>query len=168
MWANDGRIKYTTTKGGHRRYFISESVEDTTESTTQKTNIIYARVSSSKQKDDLIRQAEYLKHKYPDHNLITDTASGINYKRPGFKRVLEGVFKGTIGQVVVAHKDRFTRFGYDLFEWIFSCHGAELICDQESRNEEGGELADDLMAIITVFTARYHGKRKYKNAHKLL
>jgi predicted site-specific integrase-resolvase len=172
MWANDGRIKHITTKGGHRRYLL-ESKEPTDNNTTEehqehiRQKIIYSRVSSGKQRDDLKRQSEYLKSKYPDHRVISDIGSGINFKRTGFKRILEGIFKGTISEVVVAHKDRFTRFGYDLFEWIFQQHGAELICDKETTGDPKDELSEDLMAIITVFTARYHGKRKYK-AEQLL
>lgn len=165
-WANKGQIKFITTNGGHRRYLLEEEHIDK-QPEPVKLNIIYTRVSSHKQKDDLTRQTEYLKQKYPDHKIISDTGSGINFKRTRFKKILEGVFKGTIKQVVVANKDRFTRFGYDLFEWIFKFHQSKLICDaQETINKEHStnkELTDDLMAIITVFTARYYGKRRYKN-----
>lgn len=159
VWANNGKIKFITTKGGHRRYLL-ESTERTGDE-TEKRNIIYARVSSRKQKTDLERQSEYLKQKYPNHTLITDIGSGINFERPGFKRILEGVFQGTINQVVVAHKDRFSRFGFSLFEWIFQQHNSEIIYDKESEVSQQQELSDDLMAIITVFSARYYGKRKY-------
>ena len=156
-WANEGRIKHITTKGGHRRYLL-EDIE--TESEPRR--IIYARVSSRKQSGDLDRQAEFLKTKYPTYQVITDIGSGINFKRNGFKRILEGVFNGTIKEVVVAQKDRFTRFGYELFEWIFQTHGAVLICDKVKPTESlQQELGDDLMSIITVFSSRYYGRRKY-------
>ena len=165
-WANKGQIKHITTKGGHRRYLLTETKEqnkqDISKPKHKKLQIIYARVSSAKQKDDLKRQTKYLSTKYPKHKIITDTGSGINFKRKEFRKILEGVFKGTIKEVVVAYKDRFTRFGYELFEWIFQTHGAKLIYDKESNSEFQTELSDDLMAIITVFTARYYGKRKYK------
>lgn len=164
QWANEGKIKYNTTKGGHRRYFIENEGYSKENPEIERIKIIYARVSSAKQRDDLDRQSEYLKTKYPTHKLITDVGSGINFERSGFKRILEGVFKGTIEEVVVAHKDRFTRFGFSLFQWIFSQHNSKLLYDEEQQqtsNEQ--ELSDDLMAIVTVFSARYHGKRKYKN-----
>jgi predicted site-specific integrase-resolvase len=166
-WANTGKIKYSTTKGGHRRYLLESKQDiinqDTPVKDTERCKIIYTRVSSKKQQDDLVRQTDYLKTKYPDYTSVSDIGSGINFKRPGFKRILEGVFKGNIQTVVVAHRDRFTRFGYELFEWIFKQHGAEIVSDTESDNTEQEELSEDLMAIITVFTARYYGKRKYKN-----
>jgi predicted site-specific integrase-resolvase len=158
-YANTGKIKYTTTDGGHRRYLINEPTNSIRQPEYKK--IIYARVSSRKQSNDLERQSKFLTTKYPEHTLITDIGSGINFERTGFKRILEGVFNGRIQEVVVAHKDRFTRFGYSLFEWIFKQHNSILICDSESETDEQQELSDDLMAIITVFTARYYGKRKY-------
>ena len=161
-WANSGQIKYITTKGGHRRYFLGDAPEESKEEES-KIKVIYARVSSAKQKSDLERQEEYLRTKYPEHTLITDTGSGINFERRGFKRILEGVFKGNITEVVVAHRDRFTRFGYNLFEWIFKQHGAELVCDEKEAPNEQEELTDDLMSIITVFSARHYGRRKYAN-----
>ena len=157
VWAKQGKIKYITTNGGHRRYFIGD--EKKNEEPTIK--IIYSRVSSRKQQGDLERQGEYLRDKYPEHKLISDIGSGINFERKGFKRILEGVFKRNISEVVVAQRDRFTRFGYPLFEWIFKEHNSLLICDQE-EGEQKDELQEDLMAIITVFTSRYYGKRNYR------
>jgi len=168
-WSNQGKIKCIKTKGGHRRYYIPKNNKEEKQQ-FKPISIIYARVSSSKQRSDLQRQSQFLKQKYPQHQLITDIGSGINFKRKGFKTILEGVFKGSIQEVVVAQRDRFTRFGYDLFEWIFKQHGSQLIChseDNEGKQEEKEtqpekELTDDLMAIITVFSSKYYGRRKYK------
>ena len=99
----------------------------------------------------------------------------LTSKEQDSKKILEGVFKGNITEVVVAHRDRFTRvgfaptrFGYSLFEWIFKQHQAILICDQKQGEEPTNELSEDLMSIITVFTARYYGKRKYKHRNTVL
>ena len=88
MWANEGRIKYIKTKGGHRRYILQDPEEQRREAkeSTGK-SIIYTRVSSRKQKDDLERQSEYLSQKYPKHTIITDIGSGINFERKGFKGI---------------------------------------------------------------------------------
>ena len=169
-WSIEGKIKYTTTEGGHRRYLLSETPKQ-----TNQIKVIYTRVSSKKQQEDLVRQTEYLKDKYKTHIVISDIGSGINFERTGFKKILDGVFKGNITEVVVAHRDRFTRvgfaptrFGYSLFEWIFKQHQAILICDQKQGEEPTNELSEDLMSIITVFTARYYGKRKYKHRNTVL
>lgn len=166
-WASTGKIKFNTTKGGHRRYLIDDTNSLTENIKTERQKIIYARVSSNKQKDDLDRQSKYLKSKYPKYTIITDIGSGINFERKGFKRILEGLFKGNIEEVVVAHRDRFTRFGFSLFKWIFEQQNSKLICDTSTEVTEEKELSDDLMAIITVFSARYHGKRKYRTDNLL-
>ena len=166
MWANKGQIKYTKTKGGHRRYILQDKKQQEIKQNKAK-EIIYVRVSSRKQQSDLTRQTTYMSQRYPNHTTISDIGSGINFKRKGFKRILEELFKGNIKEVVVAHKDRFSRFGFSLFEWIFKQHGAKLICDKEPTSDPTSELAEDLMAIITVFSARYYGKRKYKAASLL-
>jgi predicted site-specific integrase-resolvase len=163
-WSLQGKIKYTTTKGGHRRYMLPTPENQTNQTNqTKQIKVIYTRVSSKKQSEDLKRQTDYLKNKYPTHTIFSDIASGINFERKGFRTILEGVFKGNISEVVVAHKDRFTRFGYSLFEWIFKQHDSILVCDQESETDKENELSEDLMSIITVFTARYYGRRKYKH-----
>ena len=155
-WSNDGQLKFIKTSGGHRRYAVPII-------NTDKRNIIYARVSSRKQQSDLDHQSKYLQDLYPNHELVTDIGSGINYKRPGFISILESVFKHNISEVIVASKDRFSRLGTnDLFEWIFQEFGARLIflsnIDETNANEE---LTSDLMEVITVFTARYHGRKRY-------
>lgn len=158
-WANQGKIKFITTQGGHRRYCIAENTVHNEDG--QK--IIYARVSSKKQQGDLDRQIGFLQTKYPGYRVVSDVGSGINFKRKGFKAILEGVFQGNIKEVVVSQRDRFTRFGFDLFEWIFEKHHALLLSDHANTEKHPSEeLSEDLMAIVTVFSARYYGRRKYK------
>lgn len=153
-WDKQGKIKTIRTEGGHRRYFIPKNNEQ---------NIIYARVSSSKQSDDLQRQVEFLRKQFPNYEIITDIASGINFKRKGFKTILDRVFEGKVKNVVVATDDRFTRYGFELFEDIFTRFGTKLysVSDKQYKSPEQ-ELSEDLLSIITVFTARYYGSRKYK------
>ena len=157
-WARLNKIEFQVTKGGQYRYRVSleesEDFEDT------GLHIIYCRVSSKKQSKDLRRQEAFLRKKYPDYKLVSDIGSGINNARPGFKWILQQLFKRNIDEVVVAHTDRFTRFGFDLFEWIFQEFGAVLTsCN---RKEANGDIIGDIMEIFTVFTARYHGRRKYQ------
>ena len=162
-WAIEGKIKYITTQGGHRRYLIQQENKPK----NKKQKIIYARVSSKKQEQDLKRQIQFLKSKYPKHRVIKDIGSGINFKRRGFKTLLELVFKDNVEEVVVYSKDRLAKFGQELIEDIFQYHNTKLIIasdikqnDQEKTKEQ--ELAEDIISIVTVFSARYHGKRKYK------
>ena len=154
-WSNQNLVEHIWTEGGHRRYVIKENKDGR--------KIVYARVSSAKQSDDLTRQVRFLSRKYPSYDIVKDIGSGINFKRPGFKTILEQLFRKNIKEVVVTSSDRFARLGAkDFFEWMFEYFGAKLtILNTKNSKSSSEELAEELFEIITVFTARYHGKRKY-------
>jgi len=157
LWAKNGKIKFIKTKKGHRRYEIN--IQDHKQ---ERISIIYARVSSKKQEDDLKRQILFLQQKYPTFELITDIGSGINFKRKGLNSILDRLFNGTIKEIVVAHKDRLTRFGFELFEFMCKKFNTKLTVVDEEIKSPIEDLSEDLFSIITVFTARYNGIRKYE------
>lgn len=139
--------------------------DDNKEQKIQRKNFIYTRVSSKKQMDDLSRQIEYMSRpEYDDYILVQDIASGINFKRKGLQTILDACLQGIIGTVVVAHKDRLSRFGYDLIELLVTKAGGKIkiLGDNKTKTSEQ-ELADDLLSIIHIFSCRQMGKRKYKN-----
>jgi putative resolvase len=163
-WENTGKIKAVRTKGGHRRYVYSAPIQTTSQS---KKKYIYARVSSHKQEGDLQRQIAALQKAYPNHEVIKDTGSGLNFKRRGLITLLDQVIGGQVSEVVVAHRDRLTRFGYEMFLFLFNRFGVSLkVLSDEDIKEPITELAKDLLSIVTVFTARYHGSRSYKVLQK--
>jgi len=157
---NDKEILYEKVK--------YEKLEDEDEifklETEEKLNICYARVSTQSQKDDLERQIKLLKKKYPDYLLIKDIGSGINYNRRGFKKIFELSIKGKINELVIVHKDRFVRFGYDFFEEIIMSYsgGKIIILEKEKDLEPEEELVMDVLQVLNVFTAKMNGLRKYK------
>lgn len=159
-WANKEKIEYFKTAGGHRRYKIPDNETEDKE----RNRYIYARVSSRKQEEDLQRQIKYLKKKYPNYEVIQDIGSGLNFKRQGFRKILEQLFEGNIGEVVVSSCDRFSRFGTrEFFAWLFEYFGGKLsILENRNYANPNEELSEDILEIITVFAARYHGRRKYK------
>jgi excisionase family DNA binding protein len=159
LWTNDGKISYIKTTGGHRRYLLPTTPRD------QKRNFIYARVSSRKQETELENQVEYLRKRYPSYEIITDIGSGLNFKRTGFQKILDELYIGNIAEVVVASSDRWARFGTkDFFKELFYKFSGKLTILENSKfkNPEV-ELSEDLLEIITVFSARYYGRRKYNN-----
>lgn len=168
-WARENLIPVQETRGGHWRYWIDDQQQPaTTEQSYTTTNtlpdhIIYARVSSKKQTRDLDAQSLFLKQRFPNYTLIRDIGSGINYNRKGFKTLLEQLFQGNIKKIVVSHSDRFTRFSFDFFQWLFTHFGAVLESVEKPNDNAGGgaDLTTDLMEVLTVFTARYYGRRKY-------
>ena len=167
-WADSGIIPSIRTPKGTRMYDIDKylrSVDQHKHIGTSKVSICYCRVSSNGQKEDLERQVDSMRTKYPNHRIITDIASGINFRRKGLKTILELTMSGNVEQVVVSYRDRLCRFAFELFEWLFSYHGVELVVlDSNLESSENGELAEDLLAIINVFNCRVNGKRKYKKS----
>ena len=145
--------------------FIQQQIPEETR-TTEKKRICYCRVSSFGQKDDLQRQIKFMQTKFPEHHIVTDIASGINFKRKGLRSILELACKGMLSEVVVAYRDRLCRFAFELIEWILHINGVKLMVCNESleTTSDNSELAEDLLAIINVFNCRVNGRRKYKNA----
>jgi predicted site-specific integrase-resolvase len=160
QWEIAGKIESKKTDGGHRRYKLPINPEGK--------SIIYARVSSKKQEQDLERQIAYIKRKYPDFEIVRDIGSGLNFKRQGFRNILEHLFKRNIKEVVVSSSDRFSRFGTkDFFAWLFEQFGGKLtILNNKLYEDPNEELSEDILEIITVFSARLHGRRKYKDSKK--
>lgn len=168
--ADSSSILCYKTPGGKRRIDLSSlqklcnaTVSGKTKQTVPKQNIIYARVSSRKQLDDLSRQVDYLKRpEYIDYNVITDVASGINFQRKGLSTILEACLQKRIGEVVIANRDRLCRFGYELIEQLVKKAGGKItvLNNPENKSSEQ-ELADDLLAIVHIFSCRQMGKRRY-------
>lgn len=136
----------------------------------KKAKIIYTRVSSKKQLDDLDRQINFIVESKPEYNeytIIKDVASGINFKRKGLATILERCLQGVIGEVVVAHRDRLSRFGFDLIKFIIEKSGGKLtVINDEKEKSSEQELAEDLLSIVHIYSCRQMGKRIYSNKSK--
>jgi predicted site-specific integrase-resolvase len=156
-YADAGAIKTIRTPSGQRRYDVDSFVGKAGSAAI----ICYARVSSAKQRDDLQRQKSHLESIYPGAEIIADVGSGINFKRRGLKTILERAIGGDKLTVVVAHKDRLARFGFDLIEWIINRNGGEVVVLSRDKFSPGQELTTDLLTILHVFSCRMHGLRKY-------
>ncbi len=158
-WLEAGKIKAFITPGGQRRYDL-DSVIPTGDS--QRATIVYARVSSRAQKSDLLAQIDFLQSRYPGAEIIQDIGSGLNYKRKGFISLLERILSNDVGLVVVAHKDRLCRFGFDIVAWLCERRRCELLVLNQSNLSPEREMVEDILAIIHVFSCRLYGLRKYK------
>jgi excisionase family DNA binding protein len=164
-WADKGKINAIRSPSNFRLYDIETFLyPNGREEREKKRDIVYCRVSSEKQKKagDLDRQKEYLGSKYPEHEIVTDTGSGINFKRPGLRRILRLVFEGNVREIVVAHRDRLCRFAFELLEWICERHGTKITVENKMDETPESELAQDLLSIITIFSCRNNGMRRYK------
>jgi excisionase family DNA binding protein len=158
-WEQDGKIETIRTEGNQRRYNVSGYAA---KSVGTRTTILYARVSSPKQREELTRQSEFLQSRYPSGELIAEVGGGLNYKRKKFISILERVMSGDVERIVVAYKDRIARFGFDFFAWLCAKHACELVVLNQVELSPEREMVEDILAILHCFSARLYGLRKYR------
>lgn len=176
-WDSKGLIQTVRTPTGIRLYDVSsidKSKDDVTGTSRESGHrIIYARVSSAKQKEDLERQVQFMSSKFPGHKVVRDVGSGINWSRPGLKTVLRHCLQGSLRELVVAHRDKLSRLAFELLQFLVEEAGGKLVVFGESQDGSSGdrsefrpesELEEDLLSIIHVFSSRHYGRRKYKKS----
>ena len=172
--ADEKKISCFKTPGGQRRFnkqSLSQlchpdlSHENTQQVIIQKKKFLYARVSTKKQMDDLSRQIEFLrKPEFVDYVLIQDVASGINFKRKGLSTILDAVLQKNIGNIVVTHRYRLCRFGFELIELIVQKAGGTIqVLSSDNNKSPKNELSEDLMSIIHIYNCREMGRRSYSS-----
>lgn len=137
----------------------------------QGLTIVYARVSGVAQKPDLVNQMNALEAYCKQYALkvdewMSDIGSGLNYKRKQFNRLMEMVELGQVRRIIIAHRDRLVRFGYEYFEAFCERHHTELVVINGESLSPKRELVRDLIAIVTVFSARLPSLRSYKKVLK--
>lgn len=169
-WDKEGKLKPTyITENGYRYYSEDllnkfRNIKNVNQIT--KKNILYARVSTKNQKDDLDRQIDNLKQyaysKGYSFEIITDIGSGINYKKEGLLKMITLIERGEIERIIVLYKDRLIRFGYDLIEYICKLNDTKIEIVDNSTISKEQELTEDLIQIITVFANRLYGTRSKK------
>jgi len=157
-WADHGDIESIRTVSGQRRYCLDKYSQVTSSDRV----VCYCRVSSSKQRDDLARQVEYMQANYPEAEIIKDIGSGLNFKRRGLKAILERAMSGERITLVVAYRDRLARFGYELIKQIVERSSGKLVVQNEITLSPTEELTRDLRSIIHVFSGRLPELRNYQ------
>lgn len=163
-WAKEGKINYVRQPSGNRMYDVDEFLKRGTPQ--QKDKYIYARVSSKNQKDDLSNQIKFLRERYPAHKLIEDYGSGLNFKRKGFNALLEQILSGNVEEIVISHRDRLCRFGFEFIRNIASKYDCKFVVLDNTQLSPEEELVRDLISIIHVFSCRIYGLRKYNRKIK--
>ena len=169
-WEKSGElVPDRKTKGGTRFYDMAKllALGD-----SDMPTICYARVSSHDQREDLTRQQEmleaYCAAKGWRTEVISDLGSGMNFNKRGLLRLLEIILRRKTKRLVLTHKDRLLRFGSELVFALCERQGIEIvIIHKGERPSFEVELAEDILEIITVFSARLYGSRSHKN-RKLL
>ena len=171
----ENKIEIIKTIGGHRKYNVQKYIDDNKKESeplketkiinNKKINICYIRVSTVGQKSDLEHQREYMMNKYNKYEIIEDIGSGINFNRKGLRKIIKLGIEGKINKLVVAYKDRLTRFGFDLIEDLLKEYSnCDIVVENDKEDKEPKEeLVDDVLQILNVYTAKMNGLRKYKN-----
>lgn len=164
-WENEGKLKAIRTPGGQRRFILEEIEKAAGIPRTIKT-VCYGRVSTHSQRDDLQRQLEHLRQGYPEAEIISETGSGLNFRRKKFLSILERIIDGDIQRLVVAHPDRLVRFGIELVKWLCEKFECELVVLNDRKLSPEQELVQDMLSIIHCFSSRLYGLRKYSQQVK--
>ena len=165
-WEETGELLPTRKTKGGTRYYDAASLMGLEHQDVP--TIAYARVSSHDQKDDLTRQGEllaaYCARQGWRFELISDLGSGMNYSKKGLKRLLDMILRKQLCRLVLSHKDRLLRFGAELVFTLCEQQGIEVvIINQGEPPTFEEELAQDVLEIITVFSARLYGARSHQH-----
>ncbi|MEM2714173.1 MAG: IS607 family transposase [Candidatus Bathyarchaeia archaeon] len=169
-WDRQGKVRVVRTVGGRRRIPESEveRLMGVVKPDVSKKAVIYTRVSSHDQKGDLERQKQsllnYAKSKgYEVIAILEDVASGLNENRKSLNKIFGMVEKREVGTVIVAFKDRLTRFGFKYLERYFASHNVKIeVVNGEEPKDAYQELVEDLIALVSSFAGKLYGLRSHK------
>ncbi|GAH41631.1 unnamed protein product [marine sediment metagenome] len=167
-WCKSGYINAIVGRGGHRRFMVSEVeriMEMNGKENENKNCLLYCRVSTSIQKENIERQIERLKsfaisNGYTIDGIYKDIAGGMNFRRKDLLNLPNYCQSNRVSTVIIEYKDRLARFGVALLKEILGSFGTELLIVNAVDSDYKQEIIDDMIAIITHFSSRLYGKRK--------
>ncbi|MEJ2778986.1 IS607 family transposase [Stygiolobus sp. RP850M] len=161
-YVKKGYIKPVILETGKWR-FKEEDVERLVGIVRKRKVILYARVSSNTQKDDLINQVKYLEENVKNYDqVITDVGSSLNMKRKGFLKLLRMILNNEVSKVVIAYPDRLVRFGFEIIEEVCKAHNCEIVVLNKEDKTPEQELIEDLISILVSFSGKLYGMRSHK------
>jgi excisionase family DNA binding protein len=161
-YVKKGYIKPVILQSGKWR-FKEEDVERLVGIVRKRKVILYARVSSNTQKDDLANQVKYLEENVKDYDqVITDVGSGLSMKRKGFLKLLRMILNNEVSKIVIAYPDRLVRFGFEIIEEVCKAHNCELVVLNKEDKTPEQELIEDLISILVSFSGKLYGMSSYK------
>ena len=156
---------------GHRYFDETDVRAMLGNAPVKRDTVVYCRVSSAGQKDDLASQIVAMEMycrsaAIPVDHWVQEIGGGMNFKRKHFLSIMDRIQRGEISKLLIAHKDRLMRFGFDLFQHIASENGCEIVVVNQASLSPQQEMVEDLMAIVHTFSCRLYGMRKYKSEIK--
>ena len=168
-WDREGILRAYRSPSNRRYYTHTQYLEymGMKSGDIRRINVIYARVSTKNQKEDLRNQLEFLRNYtlsrgIPISNVYSDYGSGLNYNRKNWNTLIDDCFDRKIDTIYVSHKDRFVRFGFDWIQNLLErLTGTKIYVIENVATTPQEELIQDLISIIHVFSCRVYGLRKY-------
>lgn len=168
-WDREGILKANRTPTDRRYYTYDQYLEfkNSPMESDERQVVVYARVSTRNQKNELENQVLFLREFCNAKGIVVDKCikdygSGLNYNRKKWNELLDDIMERKIKTVIVTHKDRFIRFGFEWFEKFCAKFGVEILVVNNEDLSPQEELVQDIVSILHVFSCRLYGLRKYK------
>jgi predicted site-specific integrase-resolvase len=168
-YVKQGRIKTIKNPNGFYEYDEDDVFKAANISPFRKC-VIYARVSTQKQKHDLQKQIDTIreyanKNGYTVDSVYSDIASGLNYDRGEFKNMVNDIINHNIKTVIISDKDRLTRVSFNMWEQLFEHFSCKLIVVNNDNNENENsekEIFEDIISLLHCFAMRMYSSRRKK------
>ena len=170
-WEREGRLIPVARTDSNRRLYTEAQIREfigLRQSASEPTRLIaYCRVSSAAQKPDLANQRKVLEEFVVAKGLanvefVEEVGGGLNFKRKRFLALMDEIGRREVKTLILAHRDRLTRFGFEWFEHFAKINGCELLVLNQERLSPQQEMVQDLMTIVHCFSSRLYGLRNYR------
>ena len=173
-WDREQKLNAHRTLTGRRYYEQDQLVSFLGKVKTpeqERSSVAYCRVSSQAQRPDLRNQRTVITDFCVARGLanveyIEEIGGGLNFKRPRFTELVDRICAGAVSTLILAHKDRLARFGFELLRHLCQANRCELLIINDEKLSPEREMVEDLMTIIHCFSSRLYGLRNYKKALK--
>ena len=173
-YLKQGKLKAKLLDNGYYDY-EEKSVYDFLNKDISRKTVIYARVSTKKQKNDLKNQIELLKNfcfqnGYAINEVYSDIASGITFEnRIDLFKLIDEIINNKIERIIITYKDRLSRIGFDFFKTLFNKFGCEIIVISEvgSNKLDREEIFEEIISLLHCYSMKMYSKRKNKKIKKL-
>lgn len=168
-YVKTGVIKATLQTNGDYDYDEESVLKKSGIDTTLRKCIIYGRVSTQKQKKDLENQLQILtefanSNGYCVDKVYSDIASGLNFDRENFQKILFEVLDRKVKTLIIRDKDRLSRVSFEMWKSLFHNFNCEIIVMNELQNNksEEQEIFEDIISMIHCFSMRMYSSRRKK------
>ncbi len=170
-WEREGRLTPVARTDSNRRLYTETQIREfigLRNAVSEPTRLVaYCRVSSAAQKPDLANQRKVLEEFVVAKGLanvefVEEVGGGLNFKRKRFLTLTDEIGRREIKTLILAHRDRLTRFGFEWFEHFAKVNGCELLVLNQERLSPEQEMVQDLMTIVDCFSSRLYGLRNYR------